>query len=186
MNNWNKYYNRRKEIRPQTIRAVSLCKNKKKALDLGCGEFIESKYLSKHFNTVVSIDSAELSKYAKNLPKNFLFMNIDFDDEFFNKNTFNLINAQYALPFYGKKNFNKYFKNLRNILKPNGIIAGQLFGVKDSWNKPNSNLIFHNKAQVLHLLKGMKLIEFIEEEKEASSSVDKLKHWHIFHFIVKK
>ncbi len=191
MNNWKQYFKKQKnrKVREQLIRAVSYCKNKENALDLGAGNLIESKFLiKKEFKNVVAIDNApEVQTFAKNFKnKKLQFKNISFREYDFPKKNFDLINAQFALPFYGKKEFNKFIKKIKSSLKPKGIFVGQFFGKKDSWNDKKSNLIFHTKQQALNLLSPLKILEFIEEEKDGKTALGELKHWHIFHFIAQK
>lgn len=171
------------------VLAVSFCKNKENALDLGAGTLIESKFLvKKGFKHVLATDSSpEVKIFAKKLKnKKFKFKNISFHKYNFPKNTFNLINAQYALPFYGKRGFKSFIKKITGSLAPKGIFVGQFFGARDSWNNSKSNLAFHTKKQALDLLSGLKILEFIEEEKDGKDASGEQKHWHVFHFIVQE
>lgn len=190
MTNWKNYFKKHlnRETRKQLVKAVHYCVGKHKALDLGSGTFIESKFLlSSGFNTVVAIDN---SKESKELAASFSdrklnFKNISFQEYDFPLNTFDLINAQFSLPFYGKEKFKIFIKKVITSLKSNGIFVGQFFGNKDSWNTSESHLIFHTKEEVLSLLSGFEILEFTEEEKEGLTADQNLKHWHIFHFIAK-
>lgn len=191
MKNWEQYFKKHAKRKPrkQLIRAISFCKNKENALDLGAGTLIESRFLiKKAFKNVVAVDSAPNAKiFAKSLKnKKFKFKNISFQEYNFPKNTFDLINAQFALPFYGKKGFNNFIKKIIGSLKPKGVFVGQFFGRKDSWNGRKLELVFHTRQQVINLLSGMKILEFTEEEKDGKTASENLKHWHIFHFIAQK
>lgn len=188
---WSEYFKKHAKRKPREllVRAVSFCEHKENALDLGAGTLIESKFLTKKgFKKVVAIDSAlEAKIFAKNFKnKKFHFKNISFREFDFPKKKFDLINAQFALPFYGKRGFNSFIKKVRGSLKPKGVFVGQFFGVNDSWNNSNYNLAFHTKKQALDLLFGLKILEFIEEEKEGKTASGNKKHWHVFHFIVQK
>ena len=191
MKNWKEYFKKhiKRKPREQLVRAISFCKNKENALDLGAGTLIESKFLiKKGFKKVIAIDSApEVEIFAKNFKnKKFIYHDISFQEYDFPKNTFDLINAQFALPFYGKKGFNTFIKKIKNSLKTEGVFVGQFFGEKDSWKKERPEIIFHTKKQALNLLSGFKILEFIEEEKNGKTAAGNPKHWHIFHFIAKK
>ena len=182
---WKQYFKKHAKRKPreQLVRAISYA-NKGNALDLGSGTCIETKYLVKQGFNVIAVDSApEAKKYAN---KRFEFKNISFQEYKFPLNKFNLINAQFALPFYGKKGFNGFIKKIIGSLKPKGVFVGQFFGKKDSWNIGKPELVFHVKQQVINLLSDMKILEFIEEEKDGKTASGNLKHWHIFHFIVQK
>jgi len=194
---WKEYFKKHKKRKPreQLVRAVSFCLNKDKALDLGAGTLIESKFLiKKGFKNVVVIDNApEVKTYVKNFNnKKLHFKNVSFQEYDFSKNTFDLINSQFSLHFYGEKGFRSFIKSIRSSLKPGGIFVGQFLGVKDSWNEkkkskiPKANSVFHTKKQALSLLSGMKILEFIEEDKDGKTALGIPKHWHVFYFIAQK
>ncbi len=188
---WKSYFKKHKKrkTRELLVQAVSFSKNKENALDLGAGTLIESKYLiKKGFKNVLAIDSAPETKlFARNFKnKKFSYKNIPFLEYDFPKNTFDLVNAQYALPFYGKKEFNSFIKNITKSLKSKGIFVGQFFGNKDSWKIDRKEIVFHTRKQAMSLLSDFKILEFIEEEKEGNTASGKPKHWHVFNFIVEK
>ncbi len=189
--NWKKYFKHHEDRKPrkQLVQAVSFCKNKENALDLGAGTLIESKFLiKKGFKNVTAVDNAPQVKiFAKKFSnKKLQLENVSFQDYNFSKNTFDLINAQFALPFYGEKGFSSFIKKIKNSLKKNGVFVGQLFGKKDSTNNKKSELVFQTKKQALNFLSDLKILEFKEEEKDGKTVSGKLRHWHVFHFIVKK
>lgn len=189
MNHWNIYYKKHinREVRSQLIKAVSYCINKNNALDLGSGTLIESKFLIQNgFKHVTAVDSSLETEKFKDGSKNLDLIIKPFKQYKFSFNTFDLINAQFSLPFYGKENFDYFINKIIYSLKPGGIFTGQFFGIKDSWNTQNSNLVFHTKEEILNLFHELKILELIEEEKDDSSVNNPLKHWHIFNFIVKK
>lgn len=191
MLDWKNYFKKHisRKPREQLIKAISFCKGRENALDLGAGTLVESKFLIKSgFKKVIAVDgSRETKKFATKLnPKKFslkisLFQNFNFP-----KKKYDLINAQYSLPFYGPKKFKSFIKKIKDSLKPNGIFVGQLFGVNDSWNTRNKEIAFHTKDEALKLLSGLKIIEFKEEEKDGKTTSGQEKHWHLFHFIAEK
>ncbi len=191
---WEQYLKKQEKRKPRgtLVRAVSFCKNKKFALDLGSGNFIESKFLAKKGFKVVAIDHAlEAKKYAKKLHKNIKFLNISFKEYDYPKKTFDLVTSQYSLHLYGHKGFNSFIKKIKNTLKPGGVFVGQFFGVRDDWNLgkvpfPAYDYVFHTKKQALGLLSDMKIFEFIEYEEDGKTDLGKLKHWHQFYFIAQK
>lgn len=191
MFDWKNYYKKHasRKTREQVVRAVALCLVKDHALDLGAGTLIESKFLLKSgFKKVTAVDnSLETKAFAKKFdPKKFSLRISDFRDFNFSKNKYNFINAQYALPFYGPKNFKNFMKKIKDSLKSGGIFTGQLFGINDEWNVQGKEMAFQTKDQALKLLSGLKIIEFKEEEKDGKTASGISKHWHIFHFIAEK
>lgn len=194
---WKKYFKKHLKRKPrrQLVRAFSFCTNKENALDLGAGTLIESKFLiKKGFKNVVAVDNApEVKKFVKDFNnKKLIYKNISFQEYNFPKNTFDLVNSQFLLHLHGKKGFNTFIKKIKNSLKPNGIFVAQFLGTKDSWkSNPESatlgaSYVFHTKKQALDLLSGLKILEFIEEDKDGETVLGVKKHWHIFYFIAQK
>ncbi len=186
---WKKYFKKRAKRKPkeQLVRAISFCVSKENALDLGSGTMIESKFLARKGFEVVAIDnSLDVKKYTKNISKKIKFKNISFQEYDYPKNTFDLINAQFSLPFHGKKNFDYFIRKIINSLKPKGIFVGQFFGINDSWNDKKSKLAFHTRQKATKLLGSLDIIEFIEKQGDGKTASGNLKHWHVFHFIAQK
>lgn len=186
---WKLYFNKHKGRKPkqQLLDALQYVKNKELALDLGCGLMIESEAMIKNgFKKIIAIDNSNEIKNFIIPNKKIQFILSDFKNLKLNSESFDLINAEFALPFYGKDGFDKFFTDIKNSLKKDGIFTGQLFGTKDSWNKLNSKIIFHKKEEVLSLLQDFEILFFLEEHKEGSSASEEFKVWHIFRFIARK
>jgi tellurite methyltransferase len=191
MSDWETYFKKHANRKPreQLVRAVSFCSSKENALDLGAGTLIESAFLLETgFSHVFAVDSSpqsiEFSKYFD--PEKFNLETKKFSDFVFTPNTYDLINAQYALPFHGKENFEQFIDGVKSSLRVGGIFVGQFFGINDGWNTSESKLVFHTKEVVQSMLSGMEIIELHEEEKDGSTASGNTKHWHVFHFIVRK
>lgn len=191
MSEWDTYYKKHGNRKPriELVRAIDFCKSKENALDLGSGTFIESLYLLENgFKQVTAVDnSLNAKEFANHINSEKLkFENIPFDQFIFEKEKYDLINAQYALPFYGKENFEQFFDDIKSSLKVGGIFAGQFFGDRDEWNTKNTKMAFQTKEEVEELLKDLEIIEFQEEEKDGTTAAGNQKHWHVFHVIAKK
>lgn len=191
MKNWDLYFIKHSNRKPrkQLLEALAFCTSKNSALDLGAGTLIESRaILAYGFKKVIAIDNApNVILFAKNFnSKKFIFNNVSFSKYNFPENEFNLINAQFSLPFYGKKDFILFIQKIKKALTKNGIFVGQLFGINDDWNTIDSKLVFNTKEEVLNLLSGLEIIEFSEKEKDEKTASGIIKHWHIFNFITKK
>ena len=191
MNNiWKIYFENTKNQppRPLLVKALSFVKEKGLALDLGSGALNDSIYLlNEGFKHVVALDKEPIAlEIANNLPPDRLEYIIESFETFrFPKESYDLINAQYSLPFINPTNFNETFKKIVESLKPGGIFTGQLFGDKDEWSK-NINMTFQKREEVEELLKGLNILSFEEEERDRPTAAKEMKHWHVFHFIVEK
>lgn len=190
MNKWTTYYKNNSERKPRTqlSRAISFCVKKTNALDIGAGNLIESNFLLENgFSKVTALDfSDEITIFANKIKNKRLEIVIDsFENFIFPIQTFDLINAEFSLPFYQKEDFSIFIHNITNSLSPSGVITGQFFGDKDSWNINNSKIKFHTKEQARELLSNLEILEFTEQEKDGKTANGEDKHWHIFNFIAK-
>jgi SAM-dependent methyltransferase len=188
---WGIYYKKHLNRKPrkQLVRAFSLCSKKEYALDLGAGTLIESKFLIESgFRKVTAVDnSVEAESFADKLDSPYLDLKrVSFKKFKFTKNKYDLITAQFSLPFYGRRGFSNFLKRIKGSLRPDGIFVGQLFGVRDSWNIFGSDLVFNPRKEVEAFFRDMDILELIEEEKDGRTASGKKKHWHLFHFMVKK
>lgn len=184
---WNDYLEQTKnrKTRPLLIEALKNAKGEGFALDLGSGALNDvPAILEAGYNHIDAVDSNErIREIAKNVPK-LTFFPVSFDEFEFQKNTYNLVNAQYALPFAGTS-FNIVWQNLVESLKSGGIFTGQFFGVQDGWNDGNHpEIIFHD--QIYSLFTLFNIIKYEEEIADKPTAAGDMKHWHVFHVIAKK
>ena len=108
-----------------------------------------------------------------------------FEDFDFPENTFDLVNAQYSLPFTSPESFNEVFGKVKASLKSGGVLVGQLFGEKDGWRETPS-MTFHTHDEVQQLLSDMKIINLEESEVDGRISDGSPKHWHVFQITARK
>jgi tellurite methyltransferase len=191
MSNWQEYYQITKN-RPSSellLRALSFVKHKSTALDLGAGALMDSKALIKaNFNIVIAVDQEQVpEELIKDInSNNFKFIRSSFEDYNFQENFFDLINAQFALPFNSPQTFDRVFDKIKKSLKPGGIFVGQFFGIRDEWAKENRSMTFHTKEKVTELLADMDLLEMSEIEKLGKQANGQSKYWHFFAVIARK
>lgn len=188
--NWKEYFEKTKNAkpRPDLINALFHVKNKNSALDFGAGALNDSAYLlSLGFKHVTAVDVNPVGMdVLENFPiENFSYKLVDFDSFEFPKNEYDLVNAQYSLPFSSKESLPNIFEKIKESLIVGGVFVGQLFGLNDEWSS-NEKMNFHTKESAQKLLSGFNIISFEEEEKDSKTAMGDSKHWHIFHFIVYK
>jgi SAM-dependent methyltransferase len=168
---------------PLVIKAVSLLTRKENALELGSGAGRDTAYLLEQGFHVTGVDKdphamailAELPQHKLRLVQS------AFEDFKFEPETYDLVSAQFALPFTPKEYFSEVFARVKGALRPEGIFAGQLFGIHDEWNTPGNHMTFLAREQAEDLLTGMKVIEFREEDVDGHVADGTPKHWHVFH-----
>ena len=59
-----------------------------------------------------------------------------FEDFAYPDGAYDLVNAEFSLPFIGAHAFPSVFSKLLGPVKIGGLFTGPLFGPNDSWNVP--------------------------------------------------
>ncbi|MEI6345894.1 MAG: methyltransferase domain-containing protein [bacterium] len=190
-NTWKEYFERTKDSKPRPllVKAVDLVVDKNEALDLGSGAFNDVRYLvSKGFKHITAVDSKPIAQgIIQNFPTEIVsYIISSFENFDFVENKYDLINAQYSLPFNPENTLERVFKSITSSLKDGGILTGQFFGTKDEWNVEGHKMNFQTREQAEKLLSGLEVIDFQEEEEDRKTAKGDMKHWHVFHFIIKK
>jgi len=187
-----KYYTVKQNKPPSFLlkEAMGFVINKNKALDLGAGALQDSKFiLESGFRQVVIVDKSPLVKEYANGLSGIDIQISHFEDFDFIPENFDLISAQWSLPFCNPIHFNRAFKDIIGSLKTGAIFTGQLFGVNDEWNAnqmKKEQMTFHTKEEVYSILNGLEIIKLIEKEEDSKTALGVLKHWHVFHIIARK
>ena len=171
---------------PMLAQAVSLLSRKGNALDLGCGAGRDTRYLLEQGFYVTAVDSnAHAIALLADFPQDHLrAVQSSFGD--FEFETYDLVNAQFALPFTPKARFHEVFARVKRSLLAGGIFVGQFFGVHDEWNTPENHMTFFTREQAEDELTGLKVVEFREEDVDGHVADGTPKHWHMFHIIVQR
>lgn len=186
MSKWQSYYDDTKDRQPAKIlvEALSFVANKNRALDLGAGALTDSKYLLSLGFEVVAVDQERFSDQIDD--DKFSFVQSSYGDYEFTENSFDLISAQFSLPFNGADGFEVLWQKIISSLKSGGIFVGQLFGLNDEWNNSETKLVFHSKKQVEDLLAGLEILKLVEIERDGKLASGEPKHWHLFNIIIRK
>jgi|SRR3989344_5000789 len=187
MNDWKQYYRATKNRAPRALlkKTLPFAKKKGKALDLGAGALNDSRFLVENGYEVVAVDmNQNIHTYARNIPSIRVHVS-SFNNFPFPKETFNLVSAQYALPFNPPSSFDVVFGKLTKSLKRGGIFTGQFFGSRDSWSK-NKNMTFHSEESIKNLLEQFTIIHLREKKKFGKTVLGKKKFWHVFDVIARR
>jgi tellurite methyltransferase len=169
-------------------RAASLFNQPGHALDLGAGAGRDTRHLLAQGWTVTAVDrEAYAVALLAELPRDSLqVVQSSFEDFDYGRAVYDLVSAQFALPFNPRASFNSVFARIKQSLKPGGIFTGQFFGIRDQWNTPEATMTFLTREQVDELLRDMRVIELMEEEHMGNTATGESKYWHVFHVIVQK
>ncbi|HEX9038222.1 MAG TPA: class I SAM-dependent methyltransferase [Ktedonobacterales bacterium] len=158
------------------------------ALDLGAGAGRDTRYLLGQGFAVTAVDGQQASMaLLAGLPQERLrAVQSSFEDFTFEPATYDLISAQYALPFMPPAQFFPVFARIKTALVPGGVFAGQFFGVHDEWNTPDTTMTFLTRAQAEDLLRDLETVELTEEDADSGTAVGASKHWHVYHILARK
>ena len=180
------YYKKHKdrEPRPLAMRAISECEGKSRALDLGAAPFVESKALRDAGFKVVAVDNNPNA--VDYIPDGIEFVKKNMKDVSFPEGSFDLINAQYSLPFLEDSNeVSSMIKKIIKMLAPQGVFVGTLFGLNDDWANKD-DVVCLSKSDIDLLLPKSQRVLFREEEFDGKTALRSNKHWHVYSFIIKK
>lgn len=187
--NWKEYYELTKGKSPRRllVQALPYVEHKESALDLGAGALSDSIYLlNEGFAYVTAVDAEPLaSEIAHTLPSEKFEYVIEKMEAFqFPTHEYDLVTAQYALPFVHPDQFETVWSRLTESLKEGGVVVGQLFGNRDGWCDKNT-MTFLTRTAAEGLFDDLNVLEFEEEEVDKATAAGIMKHWHVFHFIAR-
>ncbi len=188
---WLEFYEitKNKPPSPLLIKALQFVNVKDDALDLGAGALRDTKFLiDSGFKHITAVDSEPLMiEAAKELNSSKLqAVTSNFNNFDYSREHYDLVNAQWALPFNPPDTFEETWNKVKNSLKKGGVFTGQFFGVNDEWNRPGTKMTFKTKDEVEKLLSDMEIIELTEEDKDSTTANGTPKHWHVFHVIARR
>lgn len=191
MPQWDEFLQITKERPPSPLllRALQYLKERSQALDLGAGALRDTRFLIDNgFSKVVAVDSEpQVAQLVQELDSpNLNFVISKFEKYDFPIAQFNLINAEWSLPFTSPSQFNEVWAKVKASLTKDGIFVGQFFGNNDEWNIPGRQMTFHTLEQVNQLLADLEVLILEEEEKDSTTANGTPKHWHAFHIIARK
>jgi SAM-dependent methyltransferase len=162
-----------------------------RAIDLGCGDGVESRALVAAGWRVLALDADArvVERVTDGVPDadraRLTVRRASFEELASSDGealpAADLVYAGFALPFCSGDVFEVLWARIRQCLLPGGLFAGQLFGPHDDfavWPDVNT----HDRADVERLLDGLTVLQLDEEDKDGRSFAGP-KHWHVFHII---
>jgi SAM-dependent methyltransferase len=179
-----------RDVRPLLPHALELRRDAAPgvAVDLGCGDGTESRYLATSGWRVHALDGAkgtETRVVAGLSPEDaarITATRVAFEDvESLPANE--LLYAGRSLPFCVEPEFPRLWTLIRRSLITSGLFVGDFFGPNDSWvGRPGMN--FHSREEVESLLDGLEILELTEPEGPATTPFGD-KHMHIITVIAR-
>lgn len=190
MIDWSDFYSVTKDRShwPIVERAEALAWNKGRALDLGCGAGRDTRFLLAQGWHVTAVDreASSMAILAEMPQEKLRAVQSSIEDFDFQPESYDLISAQFSLPFITRSRFDGAFARLKGALKPGGVFAGQFFGVNDTWNTPEYDMTFVTREEIDALLLGMTVHELQEVEDDGTTALGEPKHWHVYHILAQR
>ncbi len=187
---WSAYYaaTRSRPPRELMVEALDYLDRREQALDLGAGALNDTKFLlAQGFDvTAVDVDPGVTQEAQRIMSPAFHLVISAYDQYQFPSETFDLVSAQYALPFNAPDTFDQVIENIKKSLRVGGVFCGQFFGDRDEFKTLRHGMTFLTAVEAQAQLNGLTIMKFQEEEKDDRTATGGKKHWHVFHFIAKK
>lgn len=187
---WKSYYEKTQAQKPSPLLLeffpfLDAFDQKGKVLDVGAGALRDTKFFLEQGYEVVAVDQAEaFLDYVQALHHPHLFpLQMRIQDYDFPALQFQLVNAQYSLPFLPKKDLERVLGQIQASLVAQGLFVGQFFGVRDTWNDGRPTMSFMTEGEVRDILSSFEVIHFQEEERDGQTALGDTKHWHVFHCV---
>lgn len=156
------------------------------AVDIGCGDGVETRALLAAGFAVTAIDATEgaidqlraLPEAGDRLtPVLAPMQDADIPSA-------DLIYAGYALPFCPPDSFDALWSRIRSALRPGGLLACDLFADRDQWAE-TPDMTFVTRDRVQDLVAGLDLRSLHEIEEEGLTFSGP-KHWHTFQVVARQ
>lgn len=164
-------------------------KNRRFAVDLGCGNGRDTAALLQQDWRVLAIDgqaeAIDQLRQRQDLNRMYLEARIQKFEALTLPPEVDLVNASFCLPFCPAEHFSDLWEVIVTSLKKGGRFSGQLFGDRDSWAEL-SNILTHPRSQVDQLLQSFNVEFFEEEEHPGKTALGEDKYWHIYQIVACK
>ena len=187
---WSDFFNATKDHPhwPLVEKTVRLLARTGQALDFGCGAGRDTRYLLAQGWSVTAVDRepAAIALLAELPQEQLRVVQSSFEDFAYGHEMYDLVSAQFALPFIPKMHFTAVFTRIKQAITPGGMFTGQFFGIHDEWNTPDTDMTFLTREQIDKLLGDMQIKDITEENRIGTTAIGGSKRWHVFHVIAQK
>lgn len=170
-------------VRPLALAALAAAEGTgtsgRTAIELGCGIGVEARFLAENGCTVHAYDvdpsvAPALDALAAELPVHPEIIDLT---RIAALPEADLVLSCAALPFLPRDGFDRLWSALTAALRPEGILAVDLFGDLDDWAGTDGTYLARHEVDAL--LEGFEVLELAEEQRDGRSFSGP-KHWHTY------
>jgi tellurite methyltransferase len=189
---WTKYYDEYEDREPRAMLLdvlESFDPGEHLAVDLGCGQGVDTLAMLERGWSVVAIDAEEeairrvrrrvgpaLAERLRTTVSRMEDVEIPPAD---------LVWASFSLFFCHPDRFPDLWARIGAAVREGGRFAGQVLGDRDTWaSLPDRTAFTAREARAL--FDDTYVVERFEEEEEDEEDDEESKHWHVFHVIVRR
>ena len=159
------------------------------AIDLGCGNGVDTIELIRRGWTVLATDrepgAIEWVKQRVPIDQHRQLLTQVAALESIQLPQADLINASFSLPFCQPQPFVELWQRIISALRSGGRFAGNFFGERDGWSH-HTDMTFHTVDQAKQALNAFEVEYFLEEESDGVTALGDPKHWHTFSIVARK
>ncbi len=172
---------------PRLVHAAAMHDGPGDALDVGAGAGRDTAYLLRNGWRVTAVDaSPTAARLLRALGPADRLRVVTSAAQDFEPSSYDLVNAQFSLPFVPPAFFDATLRRLQNAVRPGGVMAAVFFGPGDEWNVAGSELTFTTRDDVERRFEGWRIAELTEVEEDGSTATGGSKHWHVIHLIAQR
>jgi SAM-dependent methyltransferase len=169
------------------MKAASMFEAPGDALDMGAGAGRDTAYLVERGWHVTAVDSSPAAiEILRSIAPGDRVRAVLSEAQDFAPATYDLVNAQFSLPFIPPPEFAPTVERLQGAVRPGGVMAVTFFGPHDEWNSPGNAMTFTTQDEAAGLFEGWEVVELTEVEEDGTTATGGRKHWDVIHVIARK
>jgi SAM-dependent methyltransferase len=172
---------------PRLVRAAAMFAEPGEALDIGAGAGRDTAHLLRTGWRVTAVDSSPAATVLlRRLAAAERLRVVRSTAQDFEPASYDLVNAQFSLPFVPPPRFEATVRRLQASVKRGGVMAATFFGPRDEWNVAGSDLTFTTEDDVRRRFAEWEMVELTEIDEDGTTATGGSKHWDVIHVIAQK
>lgn len=174
-------------VMPITEYAIRFCSQRDLALEIGCGNMTDGRFLANKFKRLTVVEPAKILAESA---RKYQLDNVEIVEstiEGFELPTgVDFVNANQVLHYVSKKEIGLVMENIKESLNQRGVFSGKLIGDRDSWIQDDPGGSYFSEKELREIFADFEIEKLEHIEYEGKNAKGKPKHWHLINFIAKK